>query len=161
MTDLTTAATRSDMAHAFAPPSFEMPKLDFPGRGMPAALHETAEKAVAQAKETCEKAKMAAEQATDLLKDIYATAAQGATDYNLKIIQFARTNTNTAFEYGQELLGVESPSELVALSTTHARKKFETMIAQTKELIELAQKVTTETTAPLKAGVTKVLSPSA
>jgi hypothetical protein len=31
------------------------------------------------------------------------------------------------------------------------------MIAQTKELTELAQKVTTETTAPLKAGVTKAL----
>jgi hypothetical protein len=30
----------------------------------------------------------------------YATAAKGATDYNLKIIEFARPNT--AFEYAQE-----------------------------------------------------------
>jgi hypothetical protein len=35
------------------------------------------------------------------------------------------------------------------------------MIAQTRELIELAQKVPTETTAPLKAGVVKVLNTSA
>ena len=52
---------------------------------------------------------------------------------------------------------VKHPSELVALSTAHVQKRFETMIAQTKELTELAQKVATETTAPLKAGVTKAL----
>jgi phasin len=152
MSDVTTAATK------FNPLGYEMPKFDLPSMEMPEALRETAEKAVAQAKETCEKAKVAAEQATDLLKDIYATAAKGATDYNLKIIQFARFNTNTAFEDARELMAVKSPSELVMLSTAHARKKFETMIAQTKQLIELAQKVTTDTTAPLKAGVTKVPS---
>jgi hypothetical protein len=41
-------------------------------------------------------------------------------------------------------LGVKSPSEFIELSTAHARKQFEAMTAQTKELTELAQKVTTE-----------------
>jgi phasin family protein len=49
-------------------------------------------------------------------------------------------------------MGVKHPSEFVALSTAHARKQFESMIAQTKELTELAQKVTTEITEPVKAG---------
>jgi len=65
------------MPHAFAPPNYE-------------TFRETAEKAVAEAKNTYEKAKVASEQATDLLRDTYATAAKGATDYNLKIIEFAR-----------------------------------------------------------------------
>jgi phasin len=129
-------------AHACAPPNYE-------------TLRETAEKAVAQAKNTYEKAKAASEQATDILKDTYATAAKGATDYNLKIIEFARANTDTAFDYAQQLIGVKHPSELVVLSTALMQKRFETMFAQTKELTELAQKVTT---APLKAGVTKVLN---
>jgi phasin family protein len=51
-----------------------------------------------------------------------------------------------------KLMGVKHPSEFVALSTAHARKQFESMIAQTKELTELAQKVTTEITEPVKAG---------
>jgi phasin len=140
MSDVTTAATKSNSSRAFDPLGYEMPKFDLPSMEMPEALRETAEKAVAQAKDNCEKAKVAAEQATDLLKDTYATAAKGVTDYNLKIIEFARTNTNTAFEYAQGLMGVRNPSELVALSTAHARKKFETMIAQAKELTELAQK---------------------
>ena len=118
------------------------------------AFRETAEKGVAQVKDTYEKAKVATEQATDSLKDTYATAAKGATEYNLKIIEIARTNTNSAFEHAQQLLGVKSPSEFVELSTAHARKQFDTMIAQTKELTELAQKVTTKITEPLKAGMT-------
>ncbi len=118
------------------------------------AFRETAEKGVAQVKDTYEKAKVATEQATDILKDTYATAAKGATEYNLKIIEIARTNTNSAFEHAQQLLGVKSPSEFVELSTAHARKQFDTMIAQSKELTELAQKVTTKITEPLKAGMT-------
>src|SRR5258708_14103151 len=130
------------MSHAFAPPNYE-------------TFRETAEKAVSQAKNTYEKAKVASEQATDLLRETYATAAKGATDYNLKIIEFARANTNTAFDYAQDLMEVKHPSELVALSTAHVQKRFETRIAQTKELTELSQKQATKTTAPPKAGGTK------
>src|SRR5260370_3817530 len=121
------------MSHAFAATHYE-------------PFRETAEKAVSQAKNTYEKAKVASEQATDLLRETYATAAKGATDYNLKIIEFARANTNTAFDYARDLMEVKHPSELLALSTAHVQKRFETMIAQTKELTELAQKVATEPT---------------
>jgi phasin len=147
MTDIATSASKS--TRKFAPPNYEE---------MPEALRETAEKALAQAKDSYAKAKLATEQATNVLKDTYATAAKGAMDYNLKVIEFARANTNTAFEYAQELMGIKHPSELVVLSTSQAQKQFGTMIAQTKELTELAQKVTAETTAPLKTGVTKVFS---
>jgi phasin family protein len=73
-------------------------------------------------------------------------------------MEIARTNTNAAFEHAQQLLRVKSPLEFVELSTAHARKQFDTMIAQTKELTELAQKVTTKITEPLKAGVTKAFN---
>jgi phasin len=162
MTEVTTAAAKSNTAkpaaRAFGPPKYEIPKWDLPRMEIPEALRETAEKGLARAKDNCEKAKLAAEQATDLLKDTYATAAKGATDYNLKIIEFARTNTNTAFEYALQLMRVKHPSEFVALSTAHARKQFESMIAQTKELTELAQKVTAEITEPVKAGLTKAFN---
>jgi phasin len=162
MTEVTTAAAQSNTAkptaRAFGPPNYEIPKWDLPGVEIPEGLCETAEKGVAQAKDTCEKARLATEQATDLLKDTYATSAKGATNYNLKIMEFARINTNTAFEYALELMGVKHPSEFVALSTAHARKQFETMMAQTKELTELAQKVATEITEPVKAGLTKAFN---
>jgi hypothetical protein len=67
------------------------------------AFRETAESCIAHVKGTYEKAIVAGERATDLIKDTYATAAKGTADYNLKIIEIARTNTNTAFEYAKEL----------------------------------------------------------
>ena len=162
MTEVTTAATKSNLAkpaaRAFGPPNYEIPKSELPSMGIPDALRETADKGVAQAQDTYEKAKVAAEQATDLLKDTYATAAKGATDYNLKIIEIARTNINSTFEYAQELMAVKSPSDFVVLWTAHARKQIDTMIAQTKALTELAQKATTEIAEPLKAGVTKAFN---
>ena len=111
---------------------------------VPAAFRELAAKGVAQARDNCEKAKAATEKATDRLKDAYTTATKGATDYNLKVIEIARTNTNSAIDNAHELLGVKSLSEFVELSSAHARKQFEAITAQTKELTELAQKVTTE-----------------
>ncbi|MGA9005131.1 MAG: phasin family protein, partial [Pseudolabrys sp.] len=98
------------------------------------------------ARDTYEKAKAVTEKATNQLKDTYATAAKGATDYNLKVIEIARTNTKAAFDNACELLGVKSPSEFVELSTKHAHKQIEAMTAQSRELMELAQKVTTEIT---------------
>ncbi len=77
-------------------------------------------------------------------KAAYTTAAKGTADYNRKVIEIAGANAHAALDYAHELLGVKSPSEFIELSTAHARKQFEAMAAQTKELTELAQKVTTE-----------------
>ena len=125
---------------------------------VPAAFREIADKGVAQAKDTYEKAKAATEEATHLFQHTYTAAAKGATDYNLKVIEIARVNTNAAFDYAHELLGVKSLSEFVELSSARARKQFEAMTAQTKELTTLAQKVTTDTAKPLKTGVTEALN---
>jgi phasin len=121
-------------------------------------FQEIAEKGFAQAKVNVDKAKAATEEVTDLLKNSYATAAKGATEYNLKVIDVARANTNTAFDYARQMLAVKSVPEFVELSTAHARKQFETMTAQSKELTALAHKMTTEITEPLKTGVAKAFN---
>jgi phasin len=143
MTEATTATTHAKAAKNTGAP-FGLPNYEIPKMEVPAAFRELSDKGIAQAREAYEKAKSATEQATDQLKDMYTTAAKGATAYNLKVIDIARTNTKTAFDNANELLGAKSPSEFVMLSSAHARKQFEAMTAQTKELTELAQKVTTE-----------------
>ena len=162
MTQVTAGANKAKTAKAAAFPfgltGQEIPKFDLPNMEMPEAFREMTEKGVAHAKDTYEKAKVAAEQATDLLKNTYAIAAKSATDYNLKVLEIARTNTKSAFDYAQELLGVKSPAEFVELSTAQARKQCEAMTAQSKELAELAQKATTEIAEPLKTGVTKAFN---
>ena len=148
MTEATTAIMQAKTAKHTGPlfvlPNSEIPKINLPKMEVPAAFRELADKGVAQARDTYQKAKVTTEKATDRLKDAYTTAAKGTTDYNLKVIEIARTNTNTALDNANELLGAKSPSEFVELSSAHARKQFEAITAQTKELTELAQKVTTE-----------------
>src|ERR1700751_3030148 len=145
----TKAKTAKHVASSFGRPdygipNFEMPKFDLANMEMPEAFRGMTEQGVAHAKDTYAKAKVASEEAGDLLQTTYATVAKGATDYNLKLIEITRANTRAAFDYAHELLGMKSPSEFIELSTAHVRKQFEAMAAQTKELTELAQKVTTK-----------------
>lgn len=139
---------------AFETPKFDIPSFDMPKMEVPAAFRELAEKSVSQAKDNWEKMKSVTEEATDVIETSYATASKGAADYGLKVIDLARINTNAAFDFATQLLAAKSVSEVVELSSSHARAQFETATAQAKELSTLAQKVTTETVEPIKAGMT-------
>jgi phasin len=137
---------------------FEMPKFDLPKMEVPAAFRELAEKGASQAKENYEKMRAAAEEATDVLEETYAAATKGSTDYGLKVIDAARANTNAAFDFFSEFITAKSLSEAVELSTAHARKQFEQVSAQARELASVAQKVANEAAEPLKNGVTKAFN---
>ena len=145
----------------FEMPKFEMPTFEMPKMEVPAAFREAAEKGVAQAKESYEKMKGAAEQATEMLEDTYATASKGCSGYGLKLIETARANSNAAFDLFGELLTAKSYAEVVELSTAYMRAQFDTMTAQAKELTEHAQKVATETVEPMKEGFTSAFSKAA
>jgi phasin len=139
----------------FEMPGFDIPKFDMPKMEVPAAFREFAEKSVSQAKDSYEKMKTAAEEATEILEDTYATATKGASDYGLKLVEVARVNSDAAFDFMSELMTVKSLSEFVELSTAHTRKQFESFAAQSKELAAMAQKVATDTAEPMKESVTK------
>jgi phasin len=137
------------------------PGAVFPGVEAPAAFRDMAEKSLSQAKDSYEKIKSAAEEATGVLEDTYATASKGAADYALKVIELTRENTNANFDFAIELLGVKTFSEFIELSSVHARKQFEAMSEQTKELASLAQKVATEAAEPIKEGMSKAAKKAA
>ena len=148
--DTTSRSKSKSGPSAFEMPKFEIPNFEMPKMEIPAAFRELAEKSVSQAKETYEKMKSAAEEATDVLEDTYATATKGVSDYGLKVIEAARENTNAAFDFATQLMTVKSLSEVVELSTAHSRKQFEALTAQSKELAAIAQKVATDTAEPVK-----------
>src|SRR6476620_12275199 len=92
MTDTQTTAPKPkakpySSSAPFEFPKFEVPNFEIPHMEIPAAFREFAEKSVSQAKETYERMKSAAEEATDVLEDTYATASKGASDYGLKVIE--------------------------------------------------------------------------
>jgi phasin len=166
-TTTTTGAPKSkkpvaaSVAPAFEAPKFEMPKFDIPkfeipNMEVPAAFRELAERGIAQAKQNYEKVKSVAEQATDVLEDTYATASKGYADFGLKLIETARTNTNTTFDLYGELLTAKSFAEVVEKSTAYVRAQFDALTTQTKELTEHAQKVANESTAPIRESLSSL-----
>jgi len=138
----------------FETPKFDLPNFEIPKFDVPVAFREFAEKGAAQAKDTYDKIKSAAEDSTAMLEDTYAAATKGVTAYNLKLIDAARANTNAAFDFVSQFATVKTLSEAVELSSSHARKQYDAVSAQTKELATLAQKCATETVEPIKTGFT-------
>src|SRR5580693_5594340 len=96
-------------------PKFEMPKFGLPNTEMPAAFREMAEKGVEHTRDACAKAKVASDEAIDLLENTCETAAKRGTDYNHKLIEIVRTNTRAAFDNVNALLGAKSPPEFIEL----------------------------------------------
>lgn len=159
-TTTTKAKTTKQPASSFGLPDYAisklgMPKFEMPNMEMPEAFREMAEKGVEHTRDACAKAKLASEEATDLLENTYEAATRRATDYNRKLIDIARTNMRAAFDCVHELLGAKSPSELIELSTAQMRKQFDVASAQNRELWALAQEIATEAVGAINTGVSK------
>jgi phasin len=122
---------------------------------VPQALRDVAEKGTAQAKENFEKMSAAVGEATNVMKNSYATTFKGAQDYSTKILEFAHANINAAFEHARKLSSVKSPTEFFALTNDHLRQQFEVASRQAQELAAIAQKMTAAAAESAKAGVRK------
>ena len=133
----------------------EMPKFEMPKMEVPEMVREIAEKGVKQAKEGYDKMKAAAEDTTDLLETTYTAASKGATEFNMKALEALRANVNASFDFTTAMFGTKTLAEAADISTAHFRAQFEALSAQAKELSSLAQKIPTETSEPIKTGVSK------
>ena len=128
---------------------------------VPEQMRALAEKGVSQARDSYARFKDVAETNNGTIEAVFTSASKGASEYSAKVMEFMKSNTTSALDFAQELLGVKSPSEAMELWTTHARKQFETLAAQAKELTELSQRVATETVEPIKSNASKYYKPAA
>ena len=128
---------------------------------VPEQMRALAEKGVSQARDSYAKFKDVAETNNGTIEAVFASASKGASQYSAKLMEIMKANTTANLNFAQELIGVKSPSEAMELWTSHARKQYETLAAQAKELAELSQKVATETVEPIKASASKFYKPAA
>jgi hypothetical protein len=80
-----------------------------------------------------------------------AAAAAGTTEYGLRIMEASCINANAMLVFASALLRAKSLSEMVMVTTAHARKQIETVADQTKQLATAAHKMT-----PKKSGAFEV-----
>ena len=132
---------------ANGPKSTGTPMTEFPQ-----AMRATADLGTTQARDTYEKMAAAGAEASVLIQNACSNATEGAVECNTKLIEFARANTNAAFDYANELLRVKSPQEFLTVATEHARRQYETLSAQAKELTALGQNAMRKLPEQLQAG---------
>ena len=128
---------------------------------VPEQMRAFAEKGVSQARDNYAKFKDAAETHNGTMEAVFTSASKGASAYSAKLMEFMKANTTANLDFAQELLGAKSPSEAMELWTGHTRKQFETLGVQAKELVELVQRVATETVEPIKTTASKYYKPAA
>ena len=129
---------------------------------VPEQMRAFAEKGVSQARDSYAKFKEAAESQNGAIEAVFTCASKGASEYTAKLMEFMKANTSAHLDFAQELLGTKSPTEAMSLWSGHTRKQFETLQAQAKELVELGQRVASETAEPIKASASKLYhSPAA
>jgi phasin len=119
------------------------------------------EQGLAQAKDAHERMMAASEDATEVIREVLATAAKGSADCHLRMIEMARANANAVYDFAGELMAAESLSELMELSNDRARRQIDSAAEQFKQLSALAQKVATETAEPIKANLSRTFKHAA
>jgi len=132
-----------------------------PALEVPPAVREIAEKGLATCRENYAKLKDTAEHVNAALEDTCTAATKGVAQYNAKVIEAFQSNVNATFDYFNSLIASKTVAEAVELSTGHARKQFEVLTSQAKDLSALAQKVASESSEPLKSSVERTFRPAA
>ena len=130
-----------------------------------AEIHESvrkvAERSLEQTRTAYDRFRAVTEETTGSFETSYAAAAKGLHEFNAKAIDALKSNADATFDLMKALMNVKTLSEAITLQTEHARKQFEALTAQSKELAEIAKKVATETTEPLKTSVAKTFGKAA
>jgi phasin len=130
--------------------AFALPKME-----VPAAFREATEKGIESAREAYAKVKTAAEDATDLMEDTFETSRQGVVEFNHKAVDAAKTNADATFNFIKDVMSAKTVAEAIELQSTFARQQFDALSAQTREMQELATKLGTDVSAPVKEAVEK------
>lgn len=125
---------------------------------LPEQVRAFAEKGVSQVRENYSRIKDAAETQNASIEAVVSTVSKGAGDYSAKLFDIVKTNTEASFDLAHGLVGAKTLPEAFELWTSHARKQVETATTQAKELVELGQKVASETVEPIKAGASKIFA---
>jgi len=114
-------------------------------------VRANAEKGIEQLRTHYASLKGNAESATDKLEESVAAAHAGTKEFNRKVVDLFRAQTNAGFEHMQSLFSVKTVADALKLQQDFAKTQVEALQAQSKELADIAKKVATDIVEPVKA----------
>lgn len=149
---------------ALAPPALEEPDLAVdpsnveeaatavvePAAEMQESVRTAVEKGVADTRAAFARAKATADEAANAFELSFAAAKEGVIAINAKALEALRANAESNFDFIKASVSAKSLSDLVALQGEFARKQFDAVTVQAKDIGALAQKSIVETLEPIK-----------
>ena len=118
-----------------------------------------AEEIVAEVAKVQHAAKEAVAETAQALEGSFNAASKSLQAFSAKALEAYQANAAASVSYLQALTGVRSVSEAISLQSDHARKQYESLTAQAKELTALAQQVAADAAGPFKDSIGKVFKP--
>lgn len=135
--------------------------LSAPALEIQDSVRQAAEKGVAETRVVFERLRAVTEETQTAIEASLKSAAEGVQLINTKVVDAFRSNSDANFDFVKALFAVKSVSEAIALNSEHARKSFDTLSAQSKDLSETAQKVASDAFSPLRDSLNKVFAQAA
>ncbi len=123
-------------AEAFA---FEFPQL----------FRKLSEDSQAQANQAWLAIQSGNERLSAVMQGSYRVGVQESVDYATHLIETAQNNLSAACELASALMGAKTPSEIVEVASSHARRQLETIAGQNRRLWTLAQRVSSAMIEPI------------
>jgi phasin len=121
---------------------------------------EFVDKSAKMVRQNVEKGIAAAEESAKAIEQGYSAAAESLRDFNVKLIEMAQANTAAAMEFARQISAAKGPSEAIELWSLLARKQFETLTAQSKELTALGQKIAAVSAEPITRSFSRAINGS-
>ncbi|MFO1184406.1 MAG: phasin [Bauldia sp.] len=149
-----TKADEAKTAGAFDP-AFDAFKA-FPGFDVP-AFRDFAEKGGEQAREAFARIRDVAEDAMRGYEASYKSVREQGLAAGLKALEATKANADASFALVRDLFGAKSFAEAVELQTEFARKQFEVMSGQVRELQAIGEKAAAEATKPVRVAAEKAM----
>jgi phasin len=110
----------------------------------------TAQKGAAMAREGTERMTRAAEQGARDMQRSYTAAFDNVRDVQRKLIDIAQEHMQATFDFARDVTSVGTPADMVELWSSYARKQFEMLSSQSRELTDLSHSLAADAAQPMK-----------
>jgi hypothetical protein len=81
------------------------------------------------------------EHSAKVAQESMSMAAENTSQFGLKVLEIARTNVDSFFDFAQKIMTTKDPSAVMELWTSHTKKQLETYSKQAQELAQFGQKL--------------------
>jgi phasin len=120
-----------------------------------AEVADFARKSVDQAQAAFDKASDFAHSNMQNLDAVAGAFKARSTDIQMKAMEIAQINMNSAFTFVRKAFSVKDPAEFFSLSQSYVNDQFAVFSRQAKEMSELSMLLATETAKPVQDGLMK------